>query len=185
VRERWREDGSPGSGVWYDLGPHLVDQALVLFGRPEAVSADIAALREGSGSPDWVHVVLRYPDKRVVLHAGMCVAGGEPRFRVHGTGGSLVKRNLDPQEAQSVAGLRPADVHWGMDPDPVVHFDAEGGRHDIAVPKGAQERFYTMMAKACLGEGVAPAELDEILGVQEVIEAALVSAREGRVVPLS
>jgi predicted dehydrogenase len=185
VRDRWREDGSPGSGVWYDLGPHLIDQALALFGRPEAVSADIAALREGGASPDWAHVVLRYPDLRVVLHAGMCVAGGEPRFRVHGTGGSLVKRDLDPQEAQSVAGLRPGDAGWGVDPDPLVRFDAEGGRHESAVPKGAQERFYALMAQACLGAGPAPATLDEIVAVQEVLEAALVSAREGGVVPLS
>jgi len=184
VRERWREDGSPGSGVWYDLGPHLVDQALALFGRPEAVSADIAALREGSGSPDFAHVVLRYPGMRVILHAGMCVAGGEPRFRVHGTGGTLIKQELDPQEAQSVAGLRPGDAAWGLDPDPLVHHDGEGGVQTIPAPRGSQERFYAMMAQACLGAGPAPAGLDEILAVQEVIEAALVSADEGRVVAL-
>ncbi|EJL29641.1 oxidoreductase [Novosphingobium sp. AP12] len=185
VRDRWREDGSPGSGVWYDLGPHLADQALLLFGRPEAVSADIASFREGSGAPDWAHVVLRYPDKRVILHAGMCVAGGEPRFRVHGTGGTLIKQKLDPQEAQSVAGLRPGDAEWGEDADPLVHFDGEGASREIAAPKGSQERFYAMMAQACLGTGPAPATLDELLLVQEVIEAALVSAREGRVVTLA
>lgn len=185
VRDRWREDGSPGSGVWYDLGPHLADQALLLFGRPEAVSADIAAFREGSGSPDWAHVVLRYSDKRVILHAGMCVAGGEPRFRVHGTGGTLIKQSLDPQEAQSVAGLRPGNAGWGVDPDPLVHFDGEGGERSIAAPTGSQQHFYAMMAQACLGTGPAPAGLDEILLVQEVIEAALLSSQEGRVVALA
>lgn len=185
VRERWREDGSPGSGVWYDLGPHLVDQALALFGRPEAVGADIAALRQGSGSPDWAHIVLRYPERRVILHAGMCVAGGEPRFRVHGTGGSLVKRHLDPQEAQSVAGVRPGDAGWGVDPDPLIHIDGDGVERSIPAPRGSQERFYAMMAQACLGKGPAPAGIDEILLVQEVIDAALVSAREGRVVTLA
>ncbi|KMS59301.1 oxidoreductase [Novosphingobium barchaimii LL02] len=184
VRERWREDGSPGSGVWYDLGPHLIDQALVLFGRPDAVSADIAALREGSGSPDYAHVVLRYPGKRVIVHASMLVAGGEPRFRVHGTGGSLIKQNLDPQEAQSVAGLRPGEAEWGVDPDPLVHHDGEGGVRSIPAPRGSQERFYAMMAQACLGTGPTPAGLDEIVCVQEVLEAALVSAKEGRVVSL-
>lgn len=184
VRKRWREDGSAGSGIWYDLGPHLIDQALVLFGRPDAVSADIAALREGSASPDFAHVVLRYPGKRVILHAGMCVAGGEPRFRVHGTGGSLIKQHLDPQEAQSVAGLRPGDAEWGVDNDPLVHHDCEGGMHSIPAPRGSQERFYAMMAQACLGSGPAPAGLDEIVAVQEVLEAALVSAAEGRVVSL-
>jgi predicted dehydrogenase len=185
VRDRWREDGSPGSGVWYDLGPHLADQALMLFGRPEAVSADIASLREGSGAPDWAHVVLRYADKRVILHAGMCVAGGEPRFRVHGTGGTVVKQHLDPQEAQSVAGLRPGGAGWGVDADPLVYFDGEGPSREIAAPKGSQQRFYAMMASACLGTGPAPASLDEVLLVQEVVEAALVSAREGRAVKLA
>lgn len=184
VRDRWREDGSPGSGVWYDLGPHLVDQALLLLGRPEAVSADIAALREGSAAPDYAHIVLHYPAARAILHAGMCVAGGEPRFRVHGTGGSLVKLQLDPQEAQSVAGIRPGDAGWGVDPDPLVHFDADGQAHEIAPPKGSQERYYALMAQACRGEGPPPAALAEILSVQEVIEAALVSAREGRRVSL-
>lgn len=185
VRERWREDGSAGSGVWFDLGPHLVDQALLLFGRPEAVSADIAALREGGASADWAHVVLRYPAMRVVLHAGMCVAGGEPRFRVHGTGGTLIKQALDPQEAQSVAGLRPGDAGWGVDDDPLVVIDGEGPRREIASPRGEQQRFYALMAQACGGQGAPPAALSEILAVQEVIEAALVSACEGRVVALS
>lgn len=188
VRDRWREDGSAGSGVWYDLGPHLVDQALLLFGRPEAVSADIAALRTGGASPDWAHVVLRYPDKRLILHAGMCVAGGEPRFRVHGTGGSLVKWGLDPQEAQSVAGLRPGDAEWGVDSDPLQHFAGDATTAPTAIitaPKGCQERFYAMMAKACAGDGAPPSTLAEILAVQEVVEAAIVSANEGRVVTLS
>lgn len=185
VRDRWREDGSAGSGVWYDLGPHLVDQALLLFGAPVSVSADIAALREGSASPDWAHVVLRYRDKRVVLHAGMCVAGGEPRFRVHGTGGSLIKRDLDPQEAQSVAGLRPGDAQWGVDTDPLIHYDGTGAEHSLVTPRGAQERFYAMMARACHGTGPAPASLDDILAVQQVIEAALLSSREDRVVTLA
>jgi predicted dehydrogenase len=184
VRDRWREDGSPGSGVWYDLGPHLADQALMLFGRPEAVSADIAAFREGSGAPDWAHVVLRYPDKRVILHASMCVAGGEPRFRVHGTAGTLIKQHLDPQEAQSISGSRPGDEGWGVDTDPLVYFDDEGEGREIAAPRGSQQRFYAMMAQACLGTGSAPAALDEILLVQEVIEAALLSAEEARAVQL-
>lgn len=184
VRDRWREDGSPGSGVWYDLGPHLADQALLLFGRPASVSADIASMREGSAASDWAHVVLRYPDKRVILHAGMCVAGGEPRFRVHGTGGSLVKQHLDPQESQSISGLSPNSPDWGVDTDPLVYFDGEGTVHEIAAPRGAQESYYAMMAKACLGSGPPPASLDEILLVQEVVEAALVSSREGRVVSL-
>jgi predicted dehydrogenase len=71
VRDRWREDGSAGSGLLYDLAPHLIDQALVLFGKPEAVSADIVILREGGASDDEVAITLRYPSLRVQLGASM------------------------------------------------------------------------------------------------------------------
>lgn len=73
VADRWRERDQPGSGVWYDLGPHLLDQALQLFGMPEAISADIALQREGAQTADYFHVLLRYSKLRVVLHAGALV----------------------------------------------------------------------------------------------------------------
>ena len=182
VRDRWRENAGAGSGVWFDLGPHLVDQALLLFGMPQGVSADIAALRDGGRTDDWAHVVLRYPDKRVVLHAGMCVAGGAARFVVHGTGGTLVKPCLDRQEAQSVAGLRPGEEGWGADPDPLRLIDGEGAETLLSVPIGAQHQFYAALGAAILGEGPPPNTGAELLAVHAVIEAAQVSARDGRVV---
>ncbi|NWK96361.1 dehydrogenase [Sphingobium lactosutens] len=188
VRDRWREDGSPGSGVWYDLGPHLVDQALALFGRPLAVSADITALREGSAADDWAHVVLRYDGQRVVLHASLNApggdAGGVPRFAVHGMKGSLIKRRLDPQEAQLIEGLRPGDDLWGVDPDPVEHHDAAGDMTLHPAATGCQERFYTQIADALLSGSALPVSTAEAVSVQEVIEAAWLSAREMRVVAL-
>lgn len=182
VRDRWREQGGAGAGVWFDLGPHLVDQALMLFGMPATVSADIAPLRQGAAADDWAHVVLRYPDKRVVLHAGMVVAGGTARFTVHGTQGSLFKQQLDPQEAQSVAGLRPGDTEWGVDPDPLRLFDGTGTEQALPAARGAQHHFYAAFAAACQGTGAPPNAPAELLAVQAVIEAAFLSAREGRVV---
>ncbi|WP_225205261.1 oxidoreductase [Novosphingobium huizhouense] len=182
VRDRWREAAGPGGGVWFDLGPHLVDQALALFGMPQGVSADIAALRDGAQADDWAHVVLRYRRHRAILHAGMCVAGGAPRFVVHGTQGTLVKQCLDPQEAQSVAGLRPGDESWGRDPDPLRRIDAAGAETQTLAPRGAQQAFYASLAAAIRGQGAPPNTLHELLGVHAVIEAAQVSAREGRVV---
>jgi predicted dehydrogenase len=184
VRDRWREAGGPGSGVWYDLGPHLVDQALALFGAPVAVSADLAAMRPGSGADDWAHVVLRYANRRVVLHAGMVVAGGTARFTVHGMKGSLQKTLLDPQEAQSVAGLRPGDEDWGIDPDALRHWDEQGAEHRIPAQRGCQQQFYAAMADAILGDGPPPNTGEQILAVQAVIEAAMLSASEGRLVTL-
>jgi predicted dehydrogenase len=188
VRDRWREDGSAGSGVWFDLGPHLVDQALALFGSPEAVSADITALRAGSSADDWAHVILRYADKRIVLHASLNAPGGDqggaPRFTVHGTEGTLIKRRLDPQEAQLIAGLRPGDRGWGVDDDPVEHRDGDGRMTRHPAETGCQERFYAGVAEALLTGGPLPVSTQDAVAVQQVIEAAWLSAREARVVTL-
>lgn len=75
VRVRWREQNLPGSGLWFDLGPHMVDQALQLFGLPHSVQANIATLRPNAQVNDWAHVVLNYPTHRVILHGSMLVAG--------------------------------------------------------------------------------------------------------------
>ncbi|MDE1915170.1 MAG: oxidoreductase [Sphingomonadales bacterium] len=188
VRERWREDGTPGSGLLYDLGPHLIDQALMLFGMPQTVSADIAALREGSRSVDDMQITLRYPAMRVQLCASMnapdASGGGAPRFTVHGTKGTLVKRLLDPQEDQAAVGLRPGDEGWGVDADPLAIHDAQGGVTLRAARRGAQESFYAMLAAHLAGKGPPPVTLTECVAVMEVIEAAQLSAEQQRGIAL-
>ncbi|HEX8472158.1 MAG TPA: Gfo/Idh/MocA family oxidoreductase, partial [Brevundimonas sp.] len=103
VRDRWRE--GPGGGVWQDLGPHLIDQALVLFGRPLGITCDLAIQRDGGLAPDWAHAVLRYQHIRVVLNAAMLIAAPDVRFAVHGTKGSWLTSGLDPQEDQLKSGM--------------------------------------------------------------------------------
>ena len=189
VRDRWREDGSAGSGIWFDLGPHLVDQAIALFGPPLGVSADIAALRAGSASDDWAHVVLRYADLRVILHASLNApdgtGAGSPRFAVHGTKGSLIKQTLDLQEAQLIAGLRPGDAGWGHDTDPVRLFDINGRMAEHRALPGCQDRFYQLVATAIRTTSPLPVPVSEALAVQAVVEAALRSSREGVYVDLT
>jgi predicted dehydrogenase len=123
VPERWREQNLPGSGLWFDLGPHLVDQALVLFGRPDALLLEQAKVRDGAQVNDWFHAVLRYDTPqgglRVILHASTLVAEPGPRWSAHGTQGSFTKLSLDPQEDALKAGQRPqlaAHDDWGQDP---------------------------------------------------------------------
>ena len=99
VQNRWKDRRA--GGLWQDLGPHLIDQALVLFGMPEAVYADLGVQREGGASVDYAHVLLRYARLRVILHASQSTQDSGLRFAVHGTRGSFVKRGLDPQEEQS------------------------------------------------------------------------------------
>ena len=139
-----------GSGVWFDLGPHLVDQALVLFGRPDRVMASMAMQRPGAQAIDWAHVVLEYPQLRVVLHVGMLVAGGAPRFVVHGSGGSLVKQAMDRQEAQLLSGMRPGAPGWGEDHDPPVLHTPDSVQTLQSIP-GDQRQFYRQLALALKG----------------------------------
>lgn len=185
VRDRWRERAGPGGGIWFDLGPHLADQALRLFGLPDAVQASLAVQRDGATADDWAHVVLSYAERRVVLHAGMLVAGGASRFVVHGTGGSLVKTGSDRQEAQLLAGMAPGGEGWGVDPDALRIHGPDGDEHRIAAERGDQCGFYRAVAAALDGSGINPVPPIEALAVVAVVEAATTSAREGRTVGLT
>ncbi len=98
--------------MWFDLGPHLIDQALQLFGLPQSVQGNIATLRDGAEINDWAHVVLNYPAHKVILHSSMLVAGGSSRFTVHGDKGSVIKARADQQESQLLAGVVPGSAGW-------------------------------------------------------------------------
>ncbi|MDX5425816.1 MAG: Gfo/Idh/MocA family oxidoreductase, partial [Exiguobacterium sp.] len=94
VRDRWRENAGPGAGILFDLGSHLIDQALVLFGAPDKVSGDVMIQRKGGQSDDGFHVILHYGEKRVYLRSNPFIAIEAPRFEVHGTEGSFLKFGL-------------------------------------------------------------------------------------------
>jgi len=179
VRDRWREGAGPGGGIWYDLGPHLVDQALQLFGLPDRVTANLARLRPGALSDDWAHVVLAYRDLRVVLQASMLVAGGSSRFVVHGEAGSLIKERSDIQEQQLLAGLAPGAPGWGEDPDGLAIHDGTGAVAHAPAVAGDQRRYYEGVARQLTQGAIEPSAALETLQVMACIEAALISARTG------
>jgi predicted dehydrogenase len=183
VRDRWREND--GDGVWMDLGPHLVDQILVLFGRPLAVTCDLAIQRPGGLTPDWAHAVLRYPDKRVVLNAAMVCAAPDVRFAVHGVKGSWLKAGLDVQEDQSKAGMTVGASGWGVDPRPGVFVDGETGERSPAPgPAGDYRAYYAGVASALRGQGPPPVTAREALSVMQVLDAGLRSAATRQEVPI-
>lgn len=178
VRDRWRERDEPGGGIWHDLGPHLIDQALVLFGRPLGVTCDLALLREGGRAIDWAHAVLRYADKRVILHADMTTAAPDIRFAVHGARASWIKSGLDVQEDQLKAGLPVGGPGWGVDPAPAVRVDgASGARERVAGPPGDYRAFYDAVAAALTDGAPNPVPPGEALAVMEVLEAGIDSDR--------
>jgi predicted dehydrogenase len=181
-RARWREQAVAGGGLWFDLGAHLVDQALQLMGRPRRVHGDLAMLRDGAEVDDWAQVTLDYAQPgapaKVTLSASMLVGGGLPRFALHGTAGSWIKSGLDPQESQLLAGLRPGDADWGLDPQPGQWF-AGGPGERVPAQRGSYESFYRGCARAVRGEGPNPVPAVEALDVMAILEAAVRSAREG------
>lgn len=116
----WREKDEPGAGILYDLGSHLIDQPLVLFGFPNAITADIRAQREGTTATDNFELVLHYSNLKVTLKAGMLVSQPLPRYILLGDKGSFVKYGLDVQEVALKAGLTPHTKNdWGIEPESV------------------------------------------------------------------
>lgn len=182
VRDRWREQAGLGSGVLWDLGPHVVDQVLLLLGRPDRVFASTAAQRDGAQTDDWAHVVLEMGERRAILQLGMLAAGGGVRFLVHGSRGSVCKPAADPQETQLLAGVRPGDAEWGVDEDALVAYEGVQPARRIPAPRGDQSRYYAAIRDALQGHGGNPVPPQQAVDVMAVLEAAVRSAREQRAV---
>lgn len=175
VRDRWRERAGPGAGAWMDLGPHLLDQALVLFGAPLALSADIGTQRAGAGADDYFHVVLRYPVLRVILHGSLLTAASDLRMAVHGTRASFIKHGLDPQEAQLKAGMTPGAPGWGRDTRHGVLTTLEDDtpiRADVRPEVLGYRAFYAGVREAILHGAPSPVPVDEALRVMALLELA-------------
>jgi predicted dehydrogenase len=181
IRDRWRERAGPGAGIWYDLGPHLIDQALVLFGPPETVLADLQIQRSGGAAVDWFEAILGYGRKRVILTSSMLAADSGRRFLVRGTSGSLLKRRGDPQEKQLVSGRTPGSPGWGSDPDPLLLIAGEAASPaEVAAPAGNYLGYYLALRDALRGEAEPPVTPGQAATVMAIIEAGMRSAEEGR-----
>lgn len=197
VPSRWREEALPGSGLWFDLGSHLVDQALVLWGRPDAISLDLACLRDGSEVNDWFHAVLRYDTAhaglRVILHASTLVADLGPRWAVHGTRGSFTKFGLDTQEDALKTGQRPQlgtlDT-WGTDPHPgsVLQMAVMDGvaapvsvRREAPNPPGNYLAYYVNLRDHLSGQADVLVSPEQVRAVIELLTLGEQSAIQGRV----
>jgi len=111
----WREDVSTGTGTVYNLGSHLIDQALVLFGRPPFITADIRILRPGSRIDDYFNIWFDYSDFKVILKSTYLAKEPGAKFTIHGMNGSFVKFGTDPQEEMLKAGHWPDENNWGKD----------------------------------------------------------------------
>ena len=185
VRDRWREVPGPGAGLLYDLGPHLIDQTLLLFGIPDSVQATLAKQRRGARTDDFFNLVLRYGEMVATLEAGSLVSGGSPRFAVHGERASVVKQKPDGQEDQLKAGVVPGSGDWGLDPDDAVLYEGDSGAtRTVKAARGDQRGYYFALGEALQGRTPNPVSPEQGATVMAIIGAALRSDQDGRrVVP--
>jgi scyllo-inositol 2-dehydrogenase (NADP+) len=179
----WKERADEGGGTLLDLGPHLADQALVLFGKPEAVGAEVVREKDGSGANDSITIRLRYPGFIVTLGANSLSLPAAPRFHLRGTKGGFVKTGVDPQEAALNKITRIEDSAWGQDPAAnwgVLHVGIDGGSVSRPVPAlpGDYRLYYAGIRDALLGKAPAPVTGIDAWRVARVLEWAAKSSEK-------
>jgi predicted dehydrogenase len=185
----WKEEARPGTGSLYNLGSHMIDQALVLFGWPQALLADISTERPGGRVSDCFEVILYYGQLKVTLKSSYLVREPGPRYMLHGTAGSFIKYGVDPQEAFLKAGGSPLEEGYGTEPEQQwgklnttlngLHFE---GR--IATIPGSYLRFYENIYGAITSNEPLWVKPEQALQTIRIIEAALKSHAEKRVIDL-
>jgi predicted dehydrogenase len=191
--DAWRELPDPGEagGLLFDLGSHLIDQALLLFGQPSRVYAEVDMRRPGAQVDDDTFVALEFANgTRAHLWMGVLTRIPGPRLRITGLHGMYEKWGLDPQEDALSAGKRPGDAGWGQEPREYwgrlstdvgkVHFDGP-----VETLPGAYETFYALLRDALISDGKPPVDPADAVATLRVIEAARESAQKHTVIALA
>tara|TARA_B110000208_G_scaffold130465_1_gene158223 strand:+ start:5307 stop:6329 length:1023 start_codon:yes stop_codon:yes gene_type:complete len=181
VRQRWREQPGQGSGIWFDLGSHLVDQAVNLFGLPQAITARCLPTREGAKTADYFHVQLHYKNLEVVLHASSFSAAPNNRFRLEGTKGSFVKYGLDPQEEQLKQAIAPNEALYGSERiENYGRLYSEASSVLIETEKGCYQQYYLEIVEALTSGGINPVNPNDGIAVMKILELAELSSIKGQ-----
>jgi predicted dehydrogenase len=185
----WKNDRQPeaGTGILFDLGSHLIDQAVVLFGRPQGVYGDVAVRRPSSAVDDDVFVALHYPGgPRVHLWMSAVAADRGPRFRLLGQAAAYVKWGMDTQESMLADGRTPGQPNWGVEPEAAWgHIVTGTERRQVPTLAGSYQQFYAGMAALLLDGAPPPVDIADAIVTAEIIEAATLSSQIGIVAPLA
>ncbi len=183
--KKWKEENVPASGILYDLGAHLIDQVLHLFGMPEEVSCKIQYQRENTKIDDYFLMTLQYPGLVVNLHSGFLVRMPGPNFAIHGTNGSFVKYGLDVQEGELDKGITPNSLNFGKEPQNqwgtlICDIDGLPMTATVESESGSYVDFFTNLQKALSGEEELAVKPEEARDVIRIIEAGFRSYQEKR-----
>ena len=187
--KKHKEAALPGTGGLYDLGSHLVDQALQLFGMPDAVWADIRIIRKESLVDDYFELVCYYDKLRVRLKSSYIVREPLPSYQLHGRKGSFIKTKADTQETMLQQGLMPGAPGWGIEGIHewgLLHTERDGKvvREYLPSPKGDYLEYYDGIYAALTGKGANPVPATEALNVIKIIEKAFESSNARKVISL-
>lgn len=186
----WREQDLPGSGIHYDLGAHLLDQALQLFGKPDAIFADLRRQREHAKTIDDFEFILSYPTRKVSLFGQMLAKEPTPRFALYGLNGSFVKPGVDPQEEKLRAGIFPhKDDTWGQENESTygvlnILENRREVRETIPSERGTGQDFYQNLVEVLNGRAELLITPEQARDVIRLLEAAEQSWKEQRTIAL-
>ena len=186
VRKRWRESDVEGGGILFDLGPHLLDQALQLFGPPKAITAQVRTMRPRAEVDDFFHITLHYPERLAVLRSSPYCAAPNLRFEVQGDAGSYVKYGLDPQENRLKAGTLPVTADWGQEhPEQFGQLFTAESAPPVTTETGGYQHYYHQLASAILEGGEVPVSAEQALRNIRLIHLARQSSASGQTVEVS
>lgn len=185
----WREQSLPGSGIFYDLGSHLIDQALWFFGMPEAVTAEINHQRAWAKADDHFDVRLHYPAFTATLKSGMICRIPGPTYMLHGTNGSFVKYGLDIQEATIDGGAIPQGKDWGREPESIwgtINAEYRGVKMQgkLESEQGDYRDYFINLRDAINGKAELTVKPEEARNVMRIIKLAFQSSREKRTITI-
>jgi scyllo-inositol 2-dehydrogenase (NADP+) len=187
----WKEENLPGTGVLYDLGSHLIDQAQTLFGLPDAVTADIRTQRTGGEIPDNFEVILHYADLKVTLKSGMLVREPLPHYILLGEKGAFIKYGMDVQEADLNAGKVPLTAKdWGVEPEDLwgkINTEFEGVHliGKVESEPGNYRKFFENIRDAVLQNAPLIVTAGQAANTIKIVETAIQSSKEKRTIEFS
>lgn len=186
VKAGWATGLDTGGGTLLDLGPHLIDQALQLFGPVARLQAQVRSIRVGSGTDDEIELHLEHTGGVFsTIAAGMASPAEGPRFQVNGDAGGYLVKGLDVQEEQLKAGGSPATLGdaWGVESQSAYgHLTTADGTVPVPSERGRWDVFYPAAAAAVRGTGPVPVDPQDAVATARIIDLARTSAAEHRVV---